>query len=270
LITGLKGSALSTAVPVTDATPPPLGGTNANNDPTLTATSVALKSSTNGIPALMMEFSDSVGTRVPIGDVDMVVFCKDNQLTNVYATVLDGTIGGGWFPVFQLNVLVITPPNVYIGTLVTGDGRPVPELSISTGLTYSTSGNPPISTFSIAFVPFTIDAFRVVGNAGLSAKAKKIAVTVYVTPDFSVTVLAAPETLGILRVSTVNPNVDGDVIVVFVFGVIESVVTVSCVFKLSCPPNTSMYLRVVNDEFALNDVIEAALPPLNLITLLTP
>jgi hypothetical protein len=31
-----------------------------------------LKLSDNGIPALMMEFGANVGTRVPIGDVDMV------------------------------------------------------------------------------------------------------------------------------------------------------------------------------------------------------
>ena len=43
----------------------------ASND---TATSVALKLSCNGIPALMMEFGANVGTRVPIGDVDMVYF----------------------------------------------------------------------------------------------------------------------------------------------------------------------------------------------------
>jgi hypothetical protein len=37
-----------------------------------------LKLSINGIPALMMEFGDSAGTRVPIGDIDMVYFfCKD-------------------------------------------------------------------------------------------------------------------------------------------------------------------------------------------------
>lgn len=47
----------------------------------VTATSVALKLSCNGIPALMMEFGANVGTRVPIGDVDIVCFfCKGNQL----------------------------------------------------------------------------------------------------------------------------------------------------------------------------------------------
>lgn len=74
LITGLNGMELSTAVPVTVCTPPPLGGTKSNIDCTDTATSVALKSSDNGIPALIIEFGDSVETRVPIGDVDMVYF----------------------------------------------------------------------------------------------------------------------------------------------------------------------------------------------------
>jgi hypothetical protein len=46
----------------------------ANNDSTDTATSVALKLSDNGMPALMMAFGANVGTRVPIGDVDMVFF----------------------------------------------------------------------------------------------------------------------------------------------------------------------------------------------------
>ena len=140
-------------------------------------------------------------------------------------------------------------------------------ISILTGLTYSTLGTPPSSTFNIAFVG-ALDAFKVVGSAGLVVKAKNIPVIVYVVPDFRVTVLAAPEILIILSSSTVNPNVDGDVIVVGnVLGVIKSVVAVSCEFKFNVPPNISIYLKAFDGKVvALNVVVAAALFPANLIT----